>query len=84
MKKLLIEINTPGNGKHYEFQLDSDLTVHEAKQMIIDEITQLEGNGISLDPVGTILCSMNTRHVLVESDTLAAAGMVSGHGYVLL
>lgn len=84
MAKLFIEVKTPGNGKTYEFQLDSTMTVRQVKVKMIDEITELENGNITLKPEKTILCNLNTRIKLDEGDTLKTAGIKSGQSLLLV
>jgi len=82
--KIFVEVKTPGNGKTYEFQLDSAMTVGRVKLKMIDEITEIENGNITLDPDKVILCDLNTQARLYDPDTLAAAGVKSGHNLLLL
>ena len=82
--KIFVEVKTPGNGKTYEFQLDSNLTVRQAKSMMIDEITEIENGNITLNPESSILSSLNTQSRLEDARTLTAAGVKSGHCLLLL
>lgn len=82
--KIFVDVQTPGNGKTYEFQLDSMMTVAQAKEKMIDEITEIESGNISLKPGKTALCNLNSRTHLPETSTLVAAGVKSGQSLMLL
>ena len=82
--KIFVEVKTPGNGKTYEFLLDSNLTVGHVKAMMIDEITEIENGNITLKVERSILSSLNTQSRLDETKTLTAAGVKSGQSLLLL
>ncbi len=82
--KIFVDVKTPGNGKTYEFQLDSIITVGQAKDKMINEITEIENGNITLNPEKVILNNLNTRARLSDSDTLTLAGVKSGHRLMLL
>jgi hypothetical protein len=82
--KIFIDVKTPGNGKTYEFQLDSVMTVGQVKEKMIDEITEIESGNITLNPDKVILSNLNTRARLSDADTLVAAGVKSGQSLLLL
>lgn len=82
--KVFIDVSTPGNGKTYEFQLDSNMTVSQVKRKLIDEITEMENGNITLLHDKTMLCDTNTRLQLNLSDTLKNAGVKSGHSLMLI
>jgi len=82
--KIYVDVKTPGNGKTYEFQLDSVMTVGQVKAKLIDEITELESGNITLNPEQVILNNLNTKTRLSESDTLREAGVKSGQSLLLL
>jgi len=82
--KIFIEVTTPGNGKTYEFRLDNFMTVGQAKQRIIDEILELEGDGLRLSYKDTKLFNVATRLPLSEISHLASSSVRSGHQLLLL
>lgn len=84
MAKLFVDVRTPGNGKAYEFQLDSNMSVRQVKAKIIDEITEIENGNITLHQAKAILCNLNTRLILNDSATLWAGGVRSGHSLLLV
>jgi hypothetical protein len=56
MKRIIL-VTTPGNGKTYEFTIDSGTKIHTARQAIAREIIALENGRIHLDENSTVLCS---------------------------
>ena len=82
--KIYVDVKTPGNGKTYEFQLDSNMTVGQVKAIMIDEIREIESGNITLDPKKVILSNINTRSRLSDADTLIEAGMKSGQSLLLV
>ena len=82
--KIFVEVKTPGNSKTYEFQLDSLMTVLQAKVKMIDEITESESGNITLSPEKAVLGNLNTQTILSDSDTLTEAGVKSGQSLLLL
>ena len=82
--KIYVDVKTPGNGKTYEFQLDSTMTVGQVKAVMIDEITEIESGNITLVPEKVILSNINTRARLSDADTLSEAGVKSGQSLLLV
>ena len=82
--KIFVDVTTPGNGKAYEFQLDSIMTVQQARLKIIEEITEIENGNITLNPTKVILNNLNTKKRLYDADALVIAGVKSGHSLLLL
>ena len=56
MKRLIL-VTTPGNGKTYEFTVDSGVKTGAARRAVVREITAFENGKIHLDEKSTILCS---------------------------
>ena len=81
--KILVEVNTPGNGKSYEILVDDKLTVGTAKAKIIEEIRAFEGGCIAFDE-GAALFSAATRSRLPDNRNLRKAGLRGGHTLFLL
>ena len=84
MAKIFVEVNTPGNGKTYEFQLDDHMTVARVKAKMIDEIVEAEDGNITLKPEKAMLCNKSTRVLLKEQEMLITAGVKSGQVLILL
>jgi len=82
--KIYVDVKTPGNGKTYEFQLDSVMTVGQVKAKMIEEITEIESGNITLDPEKVILSNLNTKKRLTDTDMLTKAGIKSGQSLLLL
>jgi len=82
--KIYVEVKTPGNGKTYEFQLDSAMTVGQIKAKMIEEITEIENGNITLYVGKAVLSNLDTKTILSDSDTLAAAGVKSGQSLLLV
>lgn len=83
MPKVFVDVNTPGNGKIYEFQLDNAMTVGQAKVRMIEEITEIENGNITLNPEKVMLSNLNTGALLTDGDTLRTAGVKSGQRLLL-
>ena len=81
--KIFVDVLTPGNGKTYEFQLDSTMTVGQVKLKMIEEITEIESGNITLNAERAILNNVNTKARLSDADSLKAAGIKSGHRLLL-
>lgn len=84
MAKMLVEVHTPGNGNIYEFRLDDNLTVFDVKIKMIEEISELENKGITLEEGKTLLLDYHTRCVLSENETVKSVGVKSGHRLILV
>ena len=81
--RIFVDVLTPGNGKTYEFQLDSTMSVGQVKEIMIDEITEIESGNITLNSKTVILGNLNTRARLSDLDSLTEAGIKSGHSLLL-
>ena len=82
--RIFVDVRTPGNGKTYEFQLYSSMTVRQVKLKMIEEITDAEDGNITLDPSRAILSSLTIRKILPDTDTLASVGVTSGQDLLLI
>lgn len=82
--KIYVEVMTPGNGKIYEFQIDSTMTVVQVKERMIEEITESEKGNITLFPDKVILSNLSSQARLNNTDTIVAAGVRSGHSLMLV
>jgi DnaJ-class molecular chaperone len=82
--KIYIDVHTPGNGKTYEFKLDNKLTICKIKEKMIEEILEMEDGNITLLTEKVVLCNMNTKSHLNETDTVKSAGIRSGQSLILL
>ena len=81
--KILVEVTTPGNGKTYEFMLDSRLTVGAAKLKIIEQIQSLENGCIAFDDRAALFAPAS-RHRLPDHRNLRKAGVRGGQQLFLL
>ncbi len=81
---IYVEVRTPGNGKSYEFQLESVMAIGQVKAKVIEDITEIESGNITLKAEKATLYDANTKSRLSGSLTLAAAGVKSGHTLLLL
>jgi hypothetical protein len=84
MPRIFVDVHTPGNGKTYEFQLDSGMTVYEAKKGMIEEILSIENGGISLPFETVLLCDIDMKQKLPEHLSLYEANVKSGHRLLLV
>jgi len=84
MTKLFIDVFLPGNGKTYEFQLDSSMLVGQATVRIINNICEAENYTVSIDPGTAVLSDINLSSRLDAGMTLQAAGVKSGHKLILV
>ncbi|MDR1210224.1 MAG: hypothetical protein LBK41_07950 [Clostridiales bacterium] len=66
----LIEVTTPGNGKTYEFTLDSGVKAGQARRAVVREIVALENGGICLDEETTAMFSKKRRTRLPDGGNL--------------
>lgn len=82
--ELIVEIETPGNGKVYEFRADETLTAGQLKALAAGEIAQFENGGVALDPGAVRLFHKRRRRVVEEGVPLAAAGIRSGDRLLML
>lgn len=84
MAKLFIDVNTPGNGKSYEFQLDSRMKVGEAKERIVAQIVEIENGNITLNEDKILLLSAKSCQPLDKPLSLGAAQVRSGQTLILI
>ena len=69
MKRLIL-VTTPGNGKTYEFTVDSGIKTNAARKAIVREIVAFENGKIHLDEETTILCSKKRNEMRSDSSFL--------------
>jgi hypothetical protein len=81
--KIYVDVKTPGNGKTYEFQLDSNMTVGQAKAKMIEEIGETESGNITLNPEKVIVGNLSTESRLADAEIVAAV-IKSGQSLLLL
>ena len=81
--KIIIEVNTPGNGKTYELMLDDKLTVGAAKQRIIEEILAFEDGCIAFDDSAALFAPASCTR-LPDNRNLRKAGISGGQTVFLL
>ena len=60
MKRLIL-VTTPGNGKTYEFTVDSGVRTGTARKAVVREILSFEDGKIHLDENTTTLCSKTQK-----------------------
>jgi hypothetical protein len=81
--KILIEVETSGNGKTYELILDDKLTVRAAREKIIEEIISFENDRIGFAESAALYVK-DLRARLPDGRNLRKAGLVSGQKLLLL
>jgi len=85
MSRIYVDVRTPGNGKTYEFAVESNMTVGQALARMADEITEFEDGNITIRAEDALLCVEDTEAVVRDrSLTLRAAGVRSGHRLILI
>jgi hypothetical protein len=84
MSKLYLDVITPGNGKVYEFYLDSSIQTKQAKELMIELIIELEHGGITLKPEKCLLFNRDSGMYLDSGRSLYATGVRSGQTLLLL
>ena len=84
MSKLLIDVFVPGNGKTYEFQIDSKVAVYAAVKQIIGSIIEVENETLFIDIENAVLSDINASKRLEPGLSLQAQGVKSGHKMILL
>jgi len=82
--KRLIEVTTPGNGKTYEFLIDSGIGVAEARKALILEILEFENGALSLDYEDTILCTKQSEKRLPDDAPLFTGAYGDNFEFLLL
>jgi len=81
--KIIIEVNSPGNGKTYELMLDDKLSVGVAKEKIIEQIIAFENGCITFDE-SAALFTPAYRKRLPDNRNLRKAGVRGGQTLFLL
>lgn len=85
MKKLLVEVISPGTGKHYDFLLPAKAQVAQAGKKIAGEIMQYEKNEDMFDLEREILLySKRLQMPLFPGYTLEQAGVNAGDSLMIL
>jgi hypothetical protein len=83
MAKVCIEIFTPGNGKSYEFTLDSGVKISELLERLPAQIEEFEAGNIAFDKTLLLLCAEESGPLNPE-DSLPEAGVRNGQRLILL
>ena len=83
MAKIFVDVYTPGNGKSYEFQLNDNIIVSDAKSRMVDEILQIEESSMSFHEQ-TKLCDLTTGTILPDNTPLSTAKVKSGDKLLLV
>ena len=81
---ITVDVKTPGNGKTYEFLLDTAMKVGQAKNKMIEEILEAENGNIALDPQNALLANGTAGVILMEGDSIWASGIKGGQTLLLL
>jgi len=68
--KRIISVTTPGNGKTFEFTVESSVRTGAARRAIVREIMSFEAGKIYLDENSTMLCSVKYHERRSDSDYL--------------
>jgi len=84
MSKVFVEVVAPGNGKTYEFQLESRMTGAQAIRKIVEEILEVEQGGIGLRAEDAILLDMECRCRISGSAPLFFFFLKSGHTLMVI
>jgi len=84
MAKIFIEVVVPGNAKTYEFAMDNAITIERAKDLVIDQITEIENMELYPDRRKALFCSVDLKGMLRGVDTLAGVGIKSGYKLILI
>ena len=84
MSKIFLETEVPGIAKTYEFAADSVMTVGTVKKAMVEQISAVENMTVFPDPDKVLVCSINMRGLLQDSDTLGSIGVNSGDKIMLI
>ena len=84
MSKIFLETSVPGIAKTYEFCADSVMTVGTVKKAMIEQISAVENMTVFPDPDKVLVCSINMKGLLQDSETLGSIGVESGGKIMLI
>ncbi|MCR4786787.1 MAG: ubiquitin family protein [Lachnospiraceae bacterium] len=84
MSKIFLETEVPGIAKTYEFAADSVMTVGTVKKAMVEQISAVENMTVFPDPDKVLVCSINMKGLLQDSDTLGSIGVNSGDKIMLI
>lgn len=84
MSKIFLETSVPGIAKTYEFSADSVMTVGTVKKAMIEQISAAENMTVFPDPDKVLVCSINMKGLLQDSETLGSIGVESGGKIMLI
>jgi hypothetical protein len=83
MAKICVEIFTPGNGKSYEFTMDSGVKIGELLERLPAQIEEFEAGNIAFDKAMLLLCAEESGP-LDPGQSLPEAGVKNGQRLILL
>lgn len=84
MSKIYLETQVPGIAKTYEFAADSVMTVGTVKKAMIEQISAVENMAVFPDPDKVLVCSIDMKGLLQDSETLGNIGVKSGGKLMLI
>ncbi len=84
MSKIIIEVDSIGNGKNYEFSIDNNMLINLVKENIVEQIVEVEKENIYFDLDNTILCDVVNGKKLNDKSTLYQENIVSGSRLIIV
>lgn len=84
MTRMLVEINCPSTGRHYDFWLSKNLTVDTAIEKLSFEIQHFENNPALFSNTRDLILFKAPKSILDRKTTLLNAGVKSGDTLILI
>lgn len=81
---ILVDIFVPSVNTVYDFQLDEDAKISTLVEEIGEMVCQKERCEIVGDMNNFMLCSTDTKQILLPNATLSACGIKTGDSLILL
>ena len=75
MQRILVDVNVPGAGNHYEVRIPEKIYIIKAFDSLVDE---------DFNPSGAVLCYGATGEVIDINLTVKQAGIVNGTELLLI
>lgn len=82
MQRILVDVNVPGAGTHYEVRIPDKIYIYKLTNLLIKAFDSLVDE--DFNPSGAVLCYGATGEVVDINLTVKQAGIVNGTELLLI
>lgn len=82
MQKILIDINVPGAGEHFEVRVSTGMRIHMLTELLRNAFDRLVDE--DFDPTDAVLCQSGTGEMIDINMTVGQAGIMNGSELLLI